>query len=109
MAASDPAWLTRKEAAELLRISPRHLDRLSLPRSYAAGPRSPRYSRESLAAFMQSATVQPERTETLIVSRRCHAPRVSLSGLGHKPDQAREWRKALMQRHGIGPKPQSRH
>jgi hypothetical protein len=80
--AAEAAWLTRKEAAELLRISPRHLDRLPLPRSYAAGPRSPRFARDALQSFMQGATVQPERQERVVLSASPARSRIDLSGLG---------------------------
>ena len=107
--AAEAAWLTRKEAAELLRISPRHLDRLPLPRSYAAGPRSPRFARDALQTFMQGATVQPERQEPVVLSARPARPRIDLSGLGGRARDARAWRESLMQRHGLCPKQQSRH
>lgn len=87
--ASEAAWLTRKEAAELLRISPRHLDRLPLSRGYAAGPRSPRFARGALQSFMQGATVQPERQEALVRSAGAARPRIDLSGLGAKARDAR--------------------
>ena len=52
---SDPsyAFLNREDSARLLRVSLRQLDRLPIPRSYALGPRSPRYALADLIAFMQ--------------------------------------------------------
>lgn len=60
-------WLTREEAATYLRLSRRQLDRLPLPRSYAAGPRSPRYNRADLDVFMASGTVTPTSTSASTV------------------------------------------
>lgn len=49
--------MTKKQAAKLLGISLRQLDRLRIPKSYAAGPRSPRYLREDIIAFLKGAMV----------------------------------------------------
>lgn len=51
--------LTKKQAAEMIGISVRQLDRLPIPKSYAAGPRSPRYLRHDIIHFIQSAMVEP--------------------------------------------------
>ncbi len=51
--------LTRQQAAKLLGISLRQLDRLPIPKSYAAGRRSPRYLREDIIAFVKGAVVAP--------------------------------------------------
>lgn len=48
--------LTRKEAAALLGISLRQLDRLPIPKSYSVGPRSPRYLRTDVIAFLAQGT-----------------------------------------------------
>jgi hypothetical protein len=52
----------------LLGISQRQLDRLPIPKSYAAGPRSPRYLREDIIAFLKGAMVAPITIQTTISS-----------------------------------------
>lgn len=60
--ASEPNWMTRREAAQYLRVSTRQLDRLRLPRS-TLGAR-PRYSREMLDEHLQRRMTAPaERTK----------------------------------------------
>jgi hypothetical protein len=54
-------WMTRKEAAAYLGVSVRQLTNLRLPRSYGAGPRSPRYSRADLIAHLERSSTTPGR------------------------------------------------
>src|SRR5262249_3975771 len=54
-------WMTRKEAAEYLRISVRQLDRLKLPRAVLGA--SPRYSREALDGHLKQASIGPQMVE----------------------------------------------
>jgi len=56
--------MTKKQAATLLGISVRQIDRLPIPRSYAAGERSPRYLREDIIAFIKGARVDPVTVRT---------------------------------------------
>ena len=60
--------LTRRQAAMLLGISQRQLDRLHIPKSYAAGPRSPRYLREDIIAFLKGAMVAPITVQNTVGS-----------------------------------------
>jgi len=54
-----PEILTRQQAAALLGISTRQLDRLPIPKSYAVGPRSPRYLRNDVIAFVADVASSP--------------------------------------------------
>gem|GEM_PF-6422299 len=47
-------------------ISVRQIDRLPIPRSYAAGERSPRYLREDIIAFIKGTRVDPVTVRTNI-------------------------------------------
>lgn len=50
-------WMTRREAAEYLKVSTRQLARLPVPRAIVG--RSPRYSRVVLEQYMQHNTLTP--------------------------------------------------
>lgn len=68
-------WLTREEAASYLRISVRQLDRLPIPRSLAAGSRSPRYERGELDRFMQTTVQAPAEPAAAVPPGRVVAMR----------------------------------
>ena len=61
LSATGSPWISRAEAAAYC-MSTRQLDRLRLPRSYAAGPRCPRYHRTDLDSAMRAGQVEPEAT-----------------------------------------------
>ncbi|MBF0335699.1 MAG: hypothetical protein HQL40_19000 [Alphaproteobacteria bacterium] len=81
--------LTRREAADLMRVSTRQLDRLPIRKSYAAGLRSPRYLKEDLLEFIIAAasgqTTQPSNSRTdnrkLAKCKRAEWLRARLSAL----------------------------
>ena len=57
---SDPNdWLTKREAAEYLKVSVRQMGRLPLPRTFVAS--SPRYDRADLDEYLQQRKVVPKQ------------------------------------------------
>ena len=50
-------WMTKKEAAEYLKVSARQLERLRFPRTHLG--RSPRYSQEVIDEYMRSGQREP--------------------------------------------------
>lgn len=51
-------WLTKREAADYLKISLRHLSRLPIPRSLVG--RNPRYSREAIDEWLEGLSQTPQ-------------------------------------------------
>lgn len=73
--------LSRKEAAEFLRVSVRTLDRLAIPRTYVG--RSPKYLRDDLMEFLLARRVEGP----IDTPKPKPAPRLSA-----RPDNsARDW------------------
>lgn len=74
---SPGPWMSRRETADYLRVSVRHLDRLGLARSYAGS--RPLYSKASVDAFLaqshttpkpKRAQVAPEAVALVLPTRR---------------------------------------
>ena len=84
-----PEILTKKQAAELLKTSTRQLDRLPIRKSYAIGPRSPRYFRDEIIAFMQLGMREPFTARTALGK----IPSVSRRGRG---GSGAEWLRARL-------------
>ena len=52
-------WLTKREAAEYLKVSVRQITRLALPRTFVGS--SPRYDRADLDEYLQQRKVVPRQ------------------------------------------------
>ncbi len=95
---ANPAvrWMTRAEAASHLRISPRQLDRLKLPRSYLTGSKSPRFRQSDLDSAMTAASVTPAaNVNTLPGSTSTRTPRPVIGAIA--ASARREWLRQMKQ------------
>ena len=91
-------WMTRAEAAAHLRISPRQLDRLKLPRSYLAGSKSPRFLQTDIDKAMGAAAVTPTAANVVPFTGTSHKAIRPIMGAVVTPDRKvwlREMRLAL--------------